>query len=403
MFASLPFRSSRRAKPQRQLPGRRIGIAESPCHAKPRHRSRHAAGVAAAGMATALLVGCASTEPPVREELSQPLAMPLPEGAVLTPASEQPAPSIQTTGLLGSLRPSVEGMRTKEERVPEILRRGRIVVGVDQSQNLLSFRDPDEGKLEGFEVDMVRRIARDIFGDPNRVDFRYVDAGNWVRSLEGGDLDFVIRSISITRERQDQVFFSTPYFTGQTKLLTQKGSGITSAEDIGTRTVCATQNSTGAQRSAEVAPRAKLLIVRSSSDCLLALQQRQADAVISDDTILSGMLAQDPRTTMLDQSIAAEQYGIAFAKPGSKHRTEGLIRQVNASLEAMLADGTWQQLFTRWFGEYLSKQQPPALHYREEREWGRAGSTQDNTADESDTGNAPSSTEAAPTTRKASR
>ena len=67
----------------------------------------------------------------------------------------------------GSLRPDD---KKPEERIPEIVKRGRIIVGVDQSQYLLSFRDNATGELKGFEVDLAREIARDIFGDPDKVD-----------------------------------------------------------------------------------------------------------------------------------------------------------------------------------------------------------------------------------------
>ncbi|AZA10627.1 glutamate ABC transporter substrate-binding protein [Corynebacterium gerontici] len=308
----------------------------------------------------ACLVACANSEAPVSDETPPPASLPLPEGAVQKPASEIPKRRVVTSGLLGSLRP-------QDVEVPEIKARGRLIVGVDQSQNLLSFRDPVTGKLEGFEVALAQEVARDIFGDPQKIEFRYVDSSSWIGALEARDVDFVIRSISITRQRQDQVFFSTPYFTGDTQLLTERGSDISGIQDIGEGTVCASSGSTGVQRVAQAAPDSTLLIVRSSADCLLALQQGQADAVVSDNTILSGMAAQDPQTHIVGSALATEDYGIAFAKPGSRHNTEALIRLTNATLERIFQNGTWNALFKEWFGSYLPQQRPPKLNYREEQ------------------------------------
>lgn len=306
------------------------------------------------------LVACANSEAPVSDGTPPTASLPLPEGAVEKPASEISENQIVTTGLLGSLRPN-------NADVPDIKARGRLIVGVDQSQNLLSFRDPVSGKLEGFEVALAHEIARDIFDDPKKIEFRYVDSSSWVRALEAKDVDLAIRSISITRERQDQVFFSTPYFTGDTQLLTERSSKIRSIQDVGQGTVCATSGSTGVQRVAQAAPESTLLIVRSSADCLLALQQGQIDAIVSDNTILSGMAAQDPQTHIVGNTLASEHYGIAFAKPGSRHNTEGLIRQTNATLERIFQDGTWDAMFHKWFGNYLPPQRPPTLNYREEQ------------------------------------
>lgn len=320
----------------------------------------------------ALITACSTPAPvpvsdaPLSTSVSNPEQLyPLPDGTTLEPANSKPAQEVLTEGLLGSLRPDGADVA---DAVPEILKRGRLVVGVEQSLNLLGFRNPVTGKLEGFEVDLAHEIARDIFGDPNLVDFRYVDANTWLELLEANEVDFVIRSMSITRERQDQVFFSTPYYTARTRLLVPTYSEVSSIEDLDGKTVCASAGSTGVERIRQYAPNAYLLQVRSAPDCLLALQQGQANAVISDDTILSGMIAQDPTTKIVGDVIAVENYGIAIAKPGVRHNTEGLIRQVNSTLERVFRDGTWHHSFQQWFGEYLPAQTPPPTNYRQEQQ-----------------------------------
>ncbi|AFH52781.1 ABC transporter glutamine-binding protein glnH [Corynebacterium pseudotuberculosis 267] len=307
-----------------------------------------------------LTTACATPEPTVTVSPSRPPT------TSPKPQEDSALPDVDTTNLLGSLRPDT-GSDADPENIRKIRERGRLMVGIDQSQNLLSFRNTATGELQGFEVDLAREISRDIFGDPTKIDFRYIDADTWVKALENNDVDLAIRSISITRGRQDQVFFSTPYFSGKTKLFVHKNSGISSVDDLPGKTVCATAESTGAQRTRYVAPRAKLLIVSSSADCLLALQQGHTDAVISDDTILSGMLAQDPFTEIVGNALAEEHYGIAFAKPGPRHDSEGIIRHVNATIERIFRGGTWQRSYAKWFGDYLPSQNPPALNYREEQ------------------------------------
>ena len=129
---------------------------------------------------------------------------------------------------------------------------------MDQSQNLLSFRDPATGKMTGFEVDMAREIAQDIFGDPNKVDFRFVNSGDAVYALESHQVDIVIRSMAITRKRQDQMTFSTPYFSARTRLLAFTGSGIKSVDDLPGKTVCVLDGSTTLQHTRKLAPNRRL-------------------------------------------------------------------------------------------------------------------------------------------------
>ncbi|XGU19506.1 hypothetical protein ACETU7_32140 [Rhodococcus sp. 3Y1] len=44
-----------------------------------------------------------------------------------------------------------------------------LIVGLDTGSNLMSFRDPATGRLEGFDVDIAREIARDLLGDPEKI------------------------------------------------------------------------------------------------------------------------------------------------------------------------------------------------------------------------------------------
>ncbi|WP_168195008.1 MULTISPECIES: glutamate ABC transporter substrate-binding protein [unclassified Corynebacterium] len=313
-----------------------------------------------------LLTSCASADQfRFEDEHTTPSAyVPLPDGVTLEKADGVAHEPNETTNLLGSLAPDE---RRPQERVPEIMRRGRLIVGVDQSQYLLGYRDPASGEILGFEADIAREIARDIFGDPSKVEFRFVDSSSWVEVLESNQVDCIIRNISITRQRQDQVFFSTAYLTAQTRLLVPARSEVETIDDLAGKTACVTDKSTSLQSAKAYAPHTNLLVANSDSDCLVSLQQSQADALISDDITLSGIAAQDPFTRITNSTIGEEHYGIAFAKPGVRHNTDGLIRQVNSTLERIFSDGTWYELYDQWLGAYLPTQQPPALNYRSER------------------------------------
>lgn len=320
--------------------------------------------VCAALVCSCLVTSCADSEnfEGVSEDFS--VVQPQPEGVELEKAGSKQPQEVLTTNLLGSLRPDD---RTPEERVPEIHRRGRLIVGVDQSQNLLSFRDPSTGQIEGLEVDIAREIARDIFGDPTKIEFRFINSSNWIDALESKQVDIALRAISITRGRQDQVFFSTPYLTANTRMLVERDTNINSLADLSGKTACVTSASTGLQRVREMAPTTDILVANSAADCLIMLQQYQADAIISDDTILSGMATQDPLAEVVGESLGQESYGIAIAKPGQRHNTNGLIRQVNSTLERIFADGDWNEMYTTWFSNYLPNQSPPATNYRAEK------------------------------------
>ena len=53
-----------------------------------------------------------------------------------------------------------------------IRRRGRLIAGVDQNTLLFGYLRPSTARIEGFEVDLVREIARAILGDPNAIELK---------------------------------------------------------------------------------------------------------------------------------------------------------------------------------------------------------------------------------------
>ena len=79
------------------------------------------------------------------------------------------------------------------------------------------------------------------------------------------------------------------------------------------------------------------------ADCLVALQQRQVDAVSTDDSILAGLVAQDPYLHIVGPSLNEEPYGI-----GINLQNTGLVRFVNGTLERIRRDGTWNTLYRKW-------------------------------------------------------
>ncbi|AGS35770.1 amino acid ABC transporter glutamin-binding protein [Corynebacterium maris DSM 45190] len=305
----------------------------------------------------------ASSLQQAQNQAQEPAGPPLPAGSVIEDAGNVPPSAPETEEVVGSLRPDDA---PPEERVPQIVDRGRLIVGIDQSQNLLSFRNPVTSQLEGFEVDLAREIARDIFGNSNAVDFRFIEAGERENALLNDTVDVVISTMSITQDRQEILEFSTPYMNADVRLLTVQGSGVRTYEDLTGETVCIAEGSTSLEHARLHAPESQLLLTRRWSDCLMALQQNQANAIISDNTVLSGMASQDPFTHLTGAAVGQEHYGVAIAKEAEERNTEGLVRQVNSTMERIRRDGTWWTMFDRWFGPYLTSLGPPDLQYREE-------------------------------------
>ena len=100
-----------------------------------------------------------------------------------------------------------------------------------------------------------------------------------------------------------------------------------------------------------------------TTDCLVAMQQGRADAVVSDDTLLVGLAAQDPNLELVGEALTEEPYGI-----GVNQDNVDLVQFVNGVLEQMREDGRWTELYQEWVGdENAAPPSPPDAVYGREQ------------------------------------
>jgi polar amino acid transport system substrate-binding protein len=262
-----------------------------------------------------------------------------------------------------SLRPGPlpsPGAMPPGSTMADIEERGRLIVGVDQNTSPFGFRDPGSGRLQGFDIDLAREIARRIFGDPDRIDPQVVEANQREPALESGQVDLVVRTFSITCERKHDIDFSTTYFYANQKILARKGSGIGSAADLSGKRVCSLYGTTSLNRVFDLNPRPTLIGVTSWTDCLLMLQQGQVDAISTDDVVLKGLAEQDPSVEVVGESMGIEPYGV-----GVKQGKDDLVRFVNGVLDDIRTDGTWEHLYDTWLCDLGPSPGPPPAKYRD--------------------------------------
>src|SRR4051812_24865655 len=223
------------------IPTSRLCTA-APRAATRRARLRASAGGVCAVLAAAALAGCAGTSDDAEQRSLAALATPAPTAA----AAATPTPTVRCADPTASLRPSATS-----SYVDRIRRRGRLIAGVDQNTLLFAYLRPSSGRIEGFEVDLLREVARAIFGDPDRLDLRAVTTAQRIPLVQSGDVDLVADAVTMTCARRRDVAFSTVYFQAAQRLLVPRTSPARSLSDLGGRRVCATAGSTSLQRIAD--------------------------------------------------------------------------------------------------------------------------------------------------------
>lgn len=273
-------------------------------------------------------------------------------------STQRPAPECDATASLrpGPLPPA--GQMPAGSTMERILQRGRLIAGVDQNSYLMGFRNSFTGEIEGFDVDVARQIAKAIFGDEKKVQFKVVTSAERIPVLRSGEVDVVVRTMTITCDRREEVDFSSVYYQAGQRVLVRRNSGITGVDGLADKRVCVASGSTSLNN---VVNRVKTTIsVPNWTDCLVMLQQGQTDAISTDDTILAGLAAQDPYTEVVGSRFTEEPYGVGIPKG-----QEDLVRFVNGVLERMRGDGTWGAIYRRWLSTLGPAPAPPVARYRD--------------------------------------
>ncbi|ROT28285.1 glutamate ABC transporter substrate-binding protein [Micromonospora sp. HM5-17] len=328
--------------------------------------SRHLVGRLLAGLLTVVVTagaaGCGADDAAL-PDYQVPADPPRPVGMRDPAVVPSSAPNAsESCNPRASLRPS--GALPPPRQMPprtamaRIVQRGRLVVGVDQNSYQFGFRDPLTGELTGFDIDIAREIARSLFGDPDKIQFRAISSADRIKVVKDGTVDMVVRTMTMNCERWREVSFSTEYFTAGQRILVTRSSGIESIAQLRGKKVCAADGSTSIRNIAEAGTIPVSVV--NWTDCLVLLQQNQVVAVSTDDSILAGLAAQDPNTQVVGPRFSDEPYGIAIAKTSPE-----LVRFVNAVLEKIRSDGTWTRLYNRWLRSLGPAPAPPKAQYRD--------------------------------------
>ncbi|MFI5043686.1 MAG: glutamate ABC transporter substrate-binding protein, partial [Acidimicrobiales bacterium] len=235
---------------------------------------------------------------------------------------------------------------------------GRLVVGNAGDVALFGFRNPTTGRLEGFDIDVLREIAKAIFGPggEDKIEYRVMNFAQRLPSLEDRSVDLVAHTMTINCPRWNRIGFSSTYFDAGQRVLIRAGAPATTIDELNAASarLCVASGSTSEQ---SIAPYTSLEVTKvpDITDCLVVFQEGRVDAIVTDDTVLAGFAAQDPTARVSGERFSTEPYGV-----GANAADVDLIRFVNGVLARMRADGTWARLYTTWLSDAFDVTTAPA-------------------------------------------
>lgn len=208
------------------------------------------------------------------------------------------------------------------------------------------FEFEENGEYTGFDMDLIREIATglDLELAVRDVGFDGLQSGV---VMAAGDCDLGASAMTITEEREQNLDFSEPYYDSLQSLLVPEGSEISSIEDLAGKSVGVQQGTTGKTYTEENAPEgAEIRSYPSDAELFPALMSGGIDAILQDLPVNINH-TQEGDFTIVEEFETDESYGFAVKEEGS----EALLEAVNTQLAQLREDGTYQEIYDKYFSE----------------------------------------------------
>jgi polar amino acid transport system substrate-binding protein len=234
-----------------------------------------------------------------------------------------------------------------DDSLSRVQESGTLRIGLDPTYP--PFELADDSGLSGLDVELANSLSDGLGVVPA---FTYFGYDGLYDALLTGQVDVLLSALVISPERTRDFAYSRPYYDAGQILIVHAASPIRTSADLTTGRVAVELGALGhveALALAQTLPGLTVIPHGSAAEALDALAAGEADAALVDS--ISGRLylrdrpPDAPALRRLPELVAAEPFALVV-----RSEDVALLRQLNAQLAAMAADGRLDALIARWVG-----------------------------------------------------
>ena len=225
----------------------------------------------------------------------------------------------------------------------------------------------------GYSLDLCREIVDEASAELDGMDIKVtlsaVTSADRLVRVKAGEIDLECGSTTSNLQRQKEVAFSPVFFVAGTKLMVPKASKVTSYRDLAGKTVVITAGTTNETALRTLSDKQQLGInivtERDHAESFAVLEAGKADAFATDDVLLYGIIATEPRAhdmKVVGEYLSYDPYGLAY-----RRNDPSFAAVVNNAFARMAEERRLTELYNKWFlhrlptGETLSLPMSPQL------------------------------------------
>lgn len=248
-----------------------------------------------------------------------------------------------------------------DSTMAKIAAKGKLVVGTAYDTPLFSVKNPTTGEIEGFDAAFSRLVAEKLTGSADNIEWVETASENRMPFLENGKVDIVIKTFTITAERDERIDFAGPYYlVGQDMMVRADYTKVTKVEDLNDPSikVCDGVGTVTSENIRKSAPDANITEVEDTNLCVEGVKDGRFDVYVDDDAYMGGVVALTPDEIKLVGAPFTKEglgWGIANNDPVFQ-------AWLNELLQTAIDDGTWVKFYDASIGSVLgTKPQIPTV------------------------------------------
>ncbi len=232
----------------------------------------------------------------------------------------------------------------------KVKEKGELVLGLDESFPPMGFRDEDYN-IVGYDIDLAKEVASRL---GIKLTLQPINWDSKDQELKTGNIDCIWNGFSINEERKENILFSDPYMKNNQVVVVMADSKFNTLSDLKGKSVSLQATSSAAdavEKNTDFKNSLKDVVeLKDNTLCLMDLKTGNTDGVVMDEIVARYQIKMNSeKYRILDESLAAEEYGVGFRKGDVQ-----LMTQVNDTLKAMAKDGKISEISNKWFGKDIS-------------------------------------------------
>ncbi len=245
--------------------------------------------------------------------------------------------------------------KEKKDALEVIKQRGVLKVGVFSDKPPFGSVD-SKGQYQGYDVIIAKRMALDLLGDENKIEFIPVEASARVEFLKANKVDIIMANFTRTKEREKVVDFAKPYMKVALGVISKDGV-IKNIEELKDKELIVNKGTTADFYFTKNYPNIKLLKFEQNTETFLALLNNKATALAHDNTLLLAWAKQHPEFKLGITSLGDKDVIAPAIKKGNPKLLEWLNNEMDSLISSDFLKEAYKETLEPVYGDGIKPEE----------------------------------------------